>query len=129
MSNVLTNGQRGMLLTPAELRHMRASLEGVTLPDECVIQEATRTPDGQGGNPETWEAAGTVVCRLDAGGGSKASVGQALQAFATYTLTVPHDTAITTLNRVVHDGTTYTVTAVDVDKSWPISKRVTLEQL
>lgn len=120
---------RGLLVTTAELRHMRSHVEAVALPDVCEIQALTQTPDGQGGHYESWAAAGTVACRLDPAGGNKAGVGQSLQAFASFTLTVPYDTDLTTLNRVVHDGTTYSVTAVDYDKSLPITKRATLEQL
>lgn len=104
-------------LTSAELEALRADLER-TLPDTCVIQAVTRTADGQGGWTEVWAASGTVSCRMDQNSGNKGRQAAAVQDFATFTLTVPYDTGLTALQRVVHAGETYNVIGVTDTGSW-----------
>ena len=43
--------------------------------------------------------------------------------------TVPAGTGLTTEQRVVHNGETYTVIAVSVDGSWLACERASLEQI
>lgn len=116
------------MLSNAELVSMRADIADL-LPDTCSILSLTTTPDGQGGVTETWgTATASVSCRLDAYRGKEALAGGAIQPFNTYVLTVPYDTTITTANKIEHSSTTYNVTSVDADKSWPITMRVYLER-
>ena len=116
------------MLSNAELTQMRADIADL-MPDTCNILTVTRLPDGQGGVTDTWgTATASVACRLDAYRGKEAMSGDALQAFNTYVLTVPHDTTITTASRVEHESVTYNVTSVDEYKSWPITRRAILER-
>jgi len=68
-----------------------------------------------------------VACRLDAQGGGESDVARSLEPYATFVLTVPHDTTLDVGYRIVHGGYTYAVTAVDDDSSWPACLRATLE--
>ena len=116
-------------LSAADLASMRDDLE-LLLPDTCVIQTLTNVQNSEGGFTETWAASGTVACRLDNLSGQISNVGDALQVFSGFRLTVPWDTSIAELvNRVVHGGYDYNVISVDYDKSWPISLRAHLERV
>jgi hypothetical protein len=115
--------------TAAELISMRDDIEAVALPDTCSILALARTADGQGGYTESWGTAvgGTAVpCRLDSRGGGRNPVAAAQQSYSDWVLTVAHDVALTTDNRVTHGGETYNVLAVNDDGSWPLALRATL---
>lgn len=116
-----------MMPSAAELAQMRADLEAMTLPDTCVIQSVTQVSDGQGGLVDTWAASGTVACRLDNLSGSRRPVGQSVQPFTSWTLTVPQSMAIDFSNRVVVNGFTFAVIAVSDVGSWIACKRAALE--
>jgi hypothetical protein len=108
---------------------MRAEIEAVALPDTCSILALTRTADGQGNFTEAWGTAvgGTAVpCRLDNKGGGRTPVAAAQRDYSDWVLTVAHDVALTTDNRVVHGGETYNVLSVNDDGSWPLILRATL---
>lgn len=115
-------------LTSADLAAMRDTLE-LLLPDTCVIQTQTLTSDGAGGGTVSWAASGTVACRLDNKSGQVSSVGDSLQVFSGFELTIPFDTDLSELNRVVHGGYDYNVISVDYDKSWPITLRAHVERV
>lgn len=116
------------VLSAADLSYMRETV-GQLLPDTCVLQTATSASDGQGGQTETWAAAGTVACRLDNGSGSRANVARSVQPFSAWVLTVPQGTGISTAHRVVHGGESYSVIAVSTDGSWLACERASLERL
>lgn len=115
-------------LTPADQAYLRESLE-LLLPDICVLQTATLASDGQGGQTETWAAAGTVACRLDNGSGQRANVARSVQPFSAWVLTVPYGTELSTAHRVVHGGETYAVIAVSDTGSWLACERGSLERI
>lgn len=115
-------------LSSSDLDWMRSTLEEL-MPDSCVLQTATLASDGQGGQVETWAAAGTVICRLDNGSGQRANVAQSVQPFSAWVLTVPQGTGLATDQRVVHNGVTFSVMAVSVEGSWLACERASLEQL
>lgn len=118
-----------MTFTNADLSYMRDTLEQM-LPDTGNILSVTRTSDGIGGFSEAWGTTTTgVSCRLDHKRGMKTVTGGALVPFSEDVLTVAYDTTITTGNRFEHGSETYTVTDVDIDKSWPIIKRCILERV
>lgn len=120
-----------MTLTTDEIALMRVDLEAVALPDTCNILSLARTSDGQGGWTEAWGTAvgGTAVaCRMDTAGGRKTTVAEALNAYSSWVLTLPHDAGLTTLHRVEHGGYTYSVQSVSDDPSWPICQRAALER-
>ncbi|UYN89892.1 MAG: phage head closure protein [Anaerolineales bacterium] len=117
-----------MTLTAAELADMRATIAEL-LPDTCVIKTLTTAPDGMGGQTETWSASGTATCRLDRRSGNERMAGGAIRAYGEWVLTVPYNTALTTDNRVEHNGLTYNVTEVNSDKSWKDCVRATVEMV
>jgi hypothetical protein len=117
------------LLGAAELAQMQADLVATTLPDTCVISAVTHASDGAGGINDTWAPSGTVACRLDFKTGLRHQVGTSWETYSGHMLTVPQATAITTSNRVTHQGKVYSVTAVEDTDSWLACKRVPLERL
>lgn len=118
-----------MTLSTGDLNYMRDTLEQM-LPDTGNVLSGTQTPDGIGGFSTAWGTASSgVSCRLDHKRGIKTVTGGALIPFSEDILTVPVATTITTGNRFEHGSETYTVTDVDVDKSWPIVKRCIVERV
>jgi len=122
-------------LSTKELADIRTSI-GELLPDTCYIIDVTNTENGLGGYTEGTAMAtgGTISCRLDARiintlRSSEKVVGGAIQPFHQFILTIPHDTTISTLNRVQKDSDVYNVVSVDDDKSWRGSVRVILERI
>lgn len=116
-----------LMMSAAELAKLRADLEDVALPDTCVLQLATSVSDGQGGFTDTWAAAGTVACRLDNLSGSRKPIGQAIQPFNSWVLTVPQSATIDTSYRAVVNGFTFAVIAVSDVGSWLACQRAALE--
>ncbi len=116
-------------LTSAELAQMRTDLEDVMLPDTCTILSGTQTVDGQGGGTLTWGTTTTgVKCRVDFLSGDEAVFGGQLKPFVGFNLTVPHNTTLTTANRVIHGTITYNVSEIDTGKSWALYLRARLEK-
>lgn len=121
-----------MLPSTSELERIRSDLENSLLPDTCNILTVTRTSDGQGGFTEAWgtaTASTNVACRLDGINATEVVAGAGLQAFHTYVLTLPHDTTITTADRVEVGDDTFNITSVDQTKSWSACVRAWLERL
>ena len=116
------------MLSTGDLQGMRATLEQ-SLPGTAVIQTLSLTPDGMGGGTSTWTAAGTVDCRLtrlSSVRGDEAEHGDRIAPEADWMLTLPAETQITTEDRVVVGGVTFTVSAMHAPRSWEISRRVEL---
>jgi hypothetical protein len=100
------------------------------LPDTGYILASTTIPDGQGGGTVTWGTAGTTPYRLDPLRGAERVEGAALQPYHGYTLTLPYDATITTLNRFQDaSGQVYSVVAVDTGKSWAATKRAEVQRV
>lgn len=118
------------LLTAADLAYMRDVVEDM-FPDTCNILSESLTPDGQGGVTSTWgTVAGTVACRLDnetSRSGSVMVAAGALRQVHQYILSLPYNTSISTGNRVEISSTLYAVVAVNVNVSWKVVARATLE--
>lgn len=117
------------MVSQAELKQMRADLEAATLPDIAVLSSIESVPDGEGGTTDSWVTYGTVICRLDNLSGSRKPVAASVQAFNSWILTVPYDTEIDTLTRVLVNDYTFTVLAVSDVGSWRIVRRAALEWL
>lgn len=111
------------------LAAMRSAIAEL-LPDTCNILSLTSTPDGAGGQSESWGTSTTASCRLDVKEMRDTVSGGAVQSFVKTMLSVPYDTSITELNRVEHGGITYAVVAPpNSDQSWIAVKRVELERV
>jgi len=117
-------------LTTAEIAQMRADVEDVVLPDKGVILSVTQVSDGQGGFTDTWGTAyRNVKCRLDYVSGMETVYGGAVRPFSGWALTLPYDTTITTNNRFLLNGDTYSIIELDTDKSWNLFIRARVEKL
>lgn len=111
------------------LAAMRSAISEL-LPDTGNILSLTSTPDGAGGQSETWGTVTAVSCRLDVKEMRDIVSGGAVQSFIKTMLSVPYDTSITEVNRVEHGGITYAVVAPpNSDQSWIAVKRVELERV
>lgn len=111
----------------AMLASMREAIEDL-LPDTCSILAVTHTPNGQGGQTDTWATASSrIPFRLDVVTGREMVSGGALQPFTKYKGSLPYDAVITAQSRILHNGITYAVTGVNVDASWQAVVRVDLE--
>ena len=122
-----------MAIDTAMLSAMRSAIAEL-LPDTCTILTVTRTPDGMGGNSETWGTTSSgVSCRVDMEQGMMAGreilTADSLVPYTKYILSIPYDTTITTDNRIEHSGETYAVTSVNTEQSWMAVKRCMLETI
>lgn len=111
------------------LAAMRSAISEL-LPDTCFILSLTATPDGAGGQSESWGTVTTASCRLDVKETRDILSGGAIQSFIKTVLSVPYDTSITEANRITHGGIMYAVVAPpNSDQSWIAVKRVELERV
>lgn len=120
------------MLTASELDSMRASLEEL-LPGTCNILAVTYVSDGMGGLVETWgTATAGVKCRMDVMttlvGGREQVTGGAVQSYTQNMFTLPHDTSVTTENRIQYGGNTYGITNV-MSGDWNLDIRVWAQKL
>lgn len=112
------------MLETSDLEWMREANETL-LPDTCSILTRTLTPDGSGGNTETWAVASTSDCRVDFESGVMTVAGGGFQPFSKTVLWLPHDAVITTDNRVSWGSGAWTVMSVQLD-SWMTLTKVEL---
>lgn len=83
--------------------------------DTAIIQSRARTSDAGGGATDTWNAVGTVACRIYPVSmrGKGALVGDQINEHSTHFCAMPPQTPITASNRVViANRGTYEVTLV-----------------
>lgn len=93
----------------------------------AVIQSESFGDDAGGGGTATWTASGTANCRLASINGGEREMGNRIAEDATWIITLPATTSVTTNSRIIvtgsgHNGT-YEVLAV---RAWTpsISKRL-----
>ena len=121
------------LLTDNELKQIRTDIETQTMPDTCTILSGTAVADGMGGETVAWGTISTdVPFRLDARsgyvqGGAEQMSGAALRPFHEFIGTLPNSYTVTTEQRIIHSGVTYTVMSVNAG-SWLACKRLILER-
>jgi SPP1 family predicted phage head-tail adaptor len=115
------------MMDARELAQVRSDVEAVALPDTAVLSSLVQVSDGEGGLIDTWTAYGTVPCRLDNLSGSRKPIADAIQAFNSWILTVPHNTDIGPDTRVFVNDYTFSVSAVSDVGSWHIVRRAALE--
>jgi len=118
-----------MTLSGDELAGMREAINQL-LPQSCNILSVTLTPDGQGGNTQTWgTASASVACRLDVESGMEQVTGGALQPYTRSMLSLPYDTTISQDNRIEIGSNTYAVKTVNTDQGWIAVRRCELEAI
>lgn len=116
-------------LTAVELARLRAT-QVTALPDTCTIQTATETKDAVGQVVRTWAAAAEdVACRLAQLRADERQAGERTSAVTEWVLTVAHDQAITTGQRVVVDTRTFEVVGVNTAESWETATRARLVEV
>lgn len=119
----------GDILTSDQLAYMRDTISDNLLPDTCNILDPTNTPDGLGGFDETWgTATASAACRVDQKKRMETDEAGALRPASGWVLTLAHDQAINTTQRIEHNGQTYRVVAIKEDASWEASTRVDIER-
>lgn len=114
------------VLSSGDLSRMRTQLE-TTLPDSGTISRRSTTDDGMGGQVETWNAVGTVSCRIspqDLNVGYETDQGGAVTTVAQRVITLPHDTSIDAADRILSGGSTYEVKNIRAPRSYELSRRV-----
>ncbi len=119
-------------LTAAELADCRATAEE-SLPDTATIRHRSAAATSGGGQTWTWTDALVVPCRLSpiAGGegtSTDLSGPKRVKQETTHILTIPHDTLIAEVDRVVMAARTYEVTYVRERQTWEILRRVELKE-
>lgn len=114
------------MLTDDEVTAMRSTTSSA-LPDTCTIRRPTSASDSMGGQTITWadHATGVPVrvspVALVAG---EQLVGDRLSGRKVWLLTFGHDQDVALTDRIVFDGRTFEVVAIDGERSWQLSLRV-----
>lgn len=117
-------------LTAADLAYIRRTLEDDLMPDSCYLLTVTETRGSDGGVLSTWgTAAIATTCRVDPLVGKEQNAAGGVSAFHGYVMTVPHDTTVTTKQRVYWNSNTFNILSIDSDKSWAGSLRLKLEKV
>jgi len=112
------------MMPPGELASIRRAADRM-LPDTCVIQRVTRTPDGAGGSTETWATVATMACRVSpAGQGDEHLFGGRLASVSGYVVTLPAETDVAAVDRIAWGGRTLEVAGVVGPRSYEVSRRV-----
>lgn len=118
------------MLTPGELDVMRDVLEE-TLPHTCVVQRVGGTVDAMGKYTAGTTIAGTYACRISPAGMDPFEVivaGQ-VQAIGTHRITLPALADVRPSDRIVSGTREFNVTGGTGDRSWEISKRLTVNEV
>jgi hypothetical protein len=117
------------MLPASELAQLRSDIL-ITLPDTCAILAGTAVANGMGGQDVTWgTATASVACRHDQKQGREQLAGGGVNWYTVDMFSLPYDATVAVGNRIVHAGTTYTVTNVNTGASLLAVKRVTAERV
>ena len=112
------------MITAAELTAMQAT-QNLVMPGTAIINRATLSNDGMGGQTETWAAVGTVTARLYpipsqqreyATGGQPSSVSD-------WFVTVPVGTDVIARDRIIVSSRTFEVQYVNNDEMYQTAVR------
>lgn len=118
------------MLTAADLAYMQDTQEQA-LPGTVVIERWTLTPDGMGGQTESWAAVGTVIGRIYPmvrRGAAEAVGGAQVQSETQWFATLPVDTVIYAQDRLFYGDSTWEVLRVNNDEMWKTAARAELEK-
>lgn len=118
------------MLTPGELADLRETLEE-TLPDTCLVQRTAGTVDAMGKPVPGTAIAGTYACRISpvAMDPFEILVAGQVQAIGTHTITFPALADIRPSDRILSGTRRFNVTGGTGDRSWEISKRITVNEV
>jgi head-tail adaptor len=107
---------------------MRSTVDA-SLPDTAVIRRSTYVSDGGGGGSVTWNAVGTISCRLAPKTGNERLVADRIAADANWTATFPAQTDVTVEDRVGVGVASFEVVAVSAPRSFELSRRADLNEI
>lgn len=117
------------MLTAGEMAAIQRTVR-LSLPDLCTRWVPTRTADGHGGQTETWTSTTNVPCRLSTAVSTNPQTdGNRYAMHTAWVLTLAHDQAISSGDRVTVNGTTYEVTSVQDDQSYRAGVRAQLRRV
>lgn len=106
---------------------MRAA-QTALLPDTCTISRCSNSPNGMGGQTQTWkDEHKNVACRLAPSTASEAQEALAAARLTSkqgWTVTLPFDTDVTAKDRIVVGTRTLEVIGVLSRGSWTTALRV-----
>lgn len=115
------------MLSASDLRRCRDTVEQLVLPGTAVLYAPAGTADGMGGVTESFQAAGTVACRIDyRNDGGEPETGAAIRETVEYVMTVSHTVTVPPSGRVHSGGEWYDVTALLTVSPWDLCQRVTM---
>src|ERR1700761_5265463 len=84
-----------------------------TLNQRASVLARTLTPDGAGGNSESWNAIASVWCSLATISGDEAYAFDAEQSQVRYRITLRRTTSVSADNRLAIDTRTFRIVAVE----------------
>ena len=117
-----------LALSAGELASMRHTVNSY-LAGTAVIHTRSTVSDGQGGQIETYAAAGTVSALLAPLTGSEMEIASRLAAESSHMLTVPSTSTVAVTDRVVYASRTYEVTLVKAWTPYAIHRRVCVSEI
>jgi head-tail adaptor len=112
------------MLSAEELAAIRGDVLELQ-PDTCQVQRVTLTPDGAGGQTESWSTVATVACRVAPSGQSpqERAIAERVASVSTWTLTLPAETDVRPADRLQVGTRTFEVVGV-LARSFEIARRV-----
>lgn len=116
------------LLSTQDIAAMRTAAE-LALPGTAIISGGTFLSDAGGGGSSTWTPSGTVACRLSPISGSEREIADRIAEDATWIITLPAETSISTASRVTVAGVGFEVLALHAPRSWEITRRAELGEI
>lgn len=113
---------------------LQGSLD-LSLPDTCTINTLTRTPNSQGGFTASYTAGSATPCRIEPlrpkTGQERYAAGR-VQSELRWMITLPVTATVSALDTITittQANRVYQVTAVEKDRSYPISIRCICEHI
>lgn len=119
-----------MLPTQAEIDQIRADAKTM-LPNTGRVLAHTSTPDGSGGQTESYTPGSELPCAIAPirQGGASRVTGEQLDEASTHITTWPHDTVIRDRDRVRINGVDYAVTARRERGALTFTRRVEVKEV
>lgn len=103
---------------------MRSEINGEFI-DTCQVLRAATTPDGMGGQRETWSVVSSPDCDVSsAEGGDERTFPVQVISVAPYVVTLPADTDVIPADRILWRGLTLEVKAVAGPESEELERLV-----
>jgi head-tail adaptor len=119
-------------LTKSQIALARRTIKG-KLPDEAVVMRKTATPDGYGGQVETFAEVARYPCRIQFNYGIPANFdsteGAAVVNRQTFIVTLPHHADVAETDRLEINGATYAIVSSLAPRSVQLSKRILVKKL